>query len=252
MAHTSNVFLSTLPARGATYDTGGFENVTVISIHAPREGSDAAAAGVAAGDGAISIHAPREGSDAESASGAETARQISIHAPREGSDAGPWMSTSGRTIFLSTLPARGATRSGLTAPMPLPYFYPRSPRGERQIGPYSAYAIAVFLSTLPARGATGHHFWVRRGVPDFYPRSPRGERHKVDGICFAFGNFYPRSPRGERRCHLQKSLLFLVISIHAPREGSDGTGALTVGNLQVISIHAPREGSDRWGSPSAR
>ena len=131
MAHTSNVFLSTLPARGATYDTGGFENVTVISIHAPREGSDAAAAGVAAGDGAISIHAPREGSDAESASGAETARQISIHAPREGSDAGPWMSTSGRTIFLSTLPARGATRSGLTAPMPLPYFYPRSPRGER-------------------------------------------------------------------------------------------------------------------------
>ena len=36
--------------------------------------------------------------------------------------------------------------------------------------------------------------------------------------------FYPRSPRGERRYHLQKTLFLLVISIHAPREGSDWSG----------------------------
>ena len=36
-----------------------------------------------------------------------------------------------------------------------------------------------------------------------------------------------------------------MISIHAPREGSDAGGkAAHCGNSQQISIHAPREGSD--------
>ena len=84
----------------------------IISIHAPREGSDAGHAGRAAAAGRISIHAPREGSDA--ADGAELGgRIISIHAPREGSDP-------------NQLP--------LVVPR-LEYFYPRSPRGERPARP---------------------------------------------------------------------------------------------------------------------
>ena len=35
-------------------------------------------------------------------------------------------------------------------------------------------------------------------------------------------NFYPRSPRGERRGERQALRLQCLISIHAPREGSDG------------------------------
>ena len=38
----------------------------------------------------------------------------------------------------------------------------------------------------------------------------------------------------------------MSISIHAPREGSDGRGAEKKAYV-VISIHAPREGSDVWG-----
>ena len=58
-----------------------------------------------------------------------------------------------------------------------------------------------FLSTLPARGAT-HQVLMQGGqTPYFYPRSPRGERHVV--VVF--------------------KLVHLVISIHAPREGSDPT-----------------------------
>ena len=57
-------------------------------------------------------------------------------------------------------------------------------------------------------------------------------------------HFYPRSPRGERHA-IQGDLVVraALISIHAPREGSD---ALSVGLFSVctISIHAPREGSD--------
>ena len=36
----NQLFLSTLPARGATTTTGETYRVTSISIHAPREGSD--------------------------------------------------------------------------------------------------------------------------------------------------------------------------------------------------------------------
>ena len=35
----------------------------IISIHAPREGSDCTACGLVVAQGKISIHAPREGSD---------------------------------------------------------------------------------------------------------------------------------------------------------------------------------------------
>ena len=57
----------------------------------------------------ISIHAPREGSDLN-AGGTICGAGISIHAPREGSD---------RTVARVVDSIR-------------PYFYPRSPRGERQ------------------------------------------------------------------------------------------------------------------------
>ena len=104
--------------------------------------------------------------------------------------------------------------------------------------------MSIFLSTLPARGATARPHLVNLRNPNFYPRSPRGERlHRLQ--C--------RSPHG-------------LISIHAPREGSDSCaascappqnkflstlparGATYYRRLEwmhvLISIHAPREGSD--------
>ena len=49
--------------RGATQRSVIEARVVVISIHAPREGSDQDHAGVVAKPEGISIHAPREGSD---------------------------------------------------------------------------------------------------------------------------------------------------------------------------------------------
>ena len=147
-----------------------------ISIHAPREGSDCAImspfqlihyfyprsprgerpsmvsssmpisfyfyprsprgerrhpGGLRPGGRAISIHAPREGSDQGVHDFFCRARQISIHAPREGSDFLPARTPIRLVIFLSTLPARGATTIF-----------------------FSAKTYVLFLSTLPARGAT--------------------------------------------------------------------------------------------------
>ena len=57
-----------------------------ISIHAPREGSDAVLEQLVNGPADISIHAPREGSDLITSDDANQFKIISIHAPREGSD----------------------------------------------------------------------------------------------------------------------------------------------------------------------
>ena len=126
-----SIFLSTLPARGATICYGISFRRVLISIHAPREGSDGTVLVRGGGRREISIHAPREGSDVSAFAGFAS-KLISIHAPREGSD-----------------PAHGG-RSALGRA----YFYPRSPRGERPATRWWASSIWTFLSTLPARGAT--------------------------------------------------------------------------------------------------
>ena len=56
-------FQSTLPARGATTDVLDILHAHVISIHAPREGSDVWQSPKYQESRKISIHAPREGSD---------------------------------------------------------------------------------------------------------------------------------------------------------------------------------------------
>ena len=89
---------------------------------------------------------------------------------------------------------------------------------------YNADNVTLFLSTLPARGATGR-----------WPRWPA-----------AGGDFYPRSPRGERLDVQQVADDRFLISIHAPREGSDATAHLYYTGGKTISIHAPREGSDKF------
>ena len=83
--------------------------------------------------------------------------RISIHAPREGSDIVSRFSHNRNARFLSTLPARGATRATMPRLVRMLYFYPRSPRGERRPLGCHGFCNAGFLSTLPARGATKLH-----------------------------------------------------------------------------------------------
>ena len=104
--------------------------------------------------------------------------------------------------------------------------------------------VRLFQSTLPARGAT----WV-----------------SVDKVL-PLNNFNPRSPHGERLRNAGLYYRSCNISIHAPRTGSDGTGANNGASacafqstlpargataitdnwrwMLEISIHAPRTGSD--------
>ena len=148
-------------------------------------------------------------------------KRISIHAPREGSDAPARRLVPIRQVFLSTLPARGATLCAAHCTQSLP-----------------------FLSTLPARGATPV-------LPQESTRhkisihAPREGSDKQDSSKSSYSeNFYPRSPRGERPVCCCCSHQVPQISIHAPREGSDPPPAVKCAIYARISIHAPREGSD--------
>ena len=124
---------------------------------------------------AISIHAPRTGSDNMS-NKIEKTHEISIHAPRTGSD-------SRHTRLVRH------TR----------HFNPRSPHGERQrFGSLPSWRT-LFQSTLPARGATTH-------LTNFLHRN------------MIFQSTLPA--RGATRILLVGQDAELI-SIHAPRTGSD-------------------------------
>ena len=124
----------------------------------------------------ISIHAPREGSDVVPAAGLPDEGHFYPRSPR-----GERLSVLHRKLcsrlFLSTLPARGATQPAVQG--------------------LCAYLISIHA---PREGSdtvtTRCNSWT---TPYFYPRSPRGERPKTSSSSSVpWQYFYPRSPRGER------------------------------------------------------
>ena len=171
----SSSFQSTLPARGATKPYFVYQNHVIISIHAPRTGSD----------NRFFLHGNRgqyfnprspHGERRRFLPRIQKFAPISIHAPRTGSD----------TCLQHPLNR-------------LPYFNPRSPHGERLRHLQIYQSPSRFQSTLPARGATrGRAVRTVRGR-NFNPRSPHGERHMESCNWLpAQLHFNPRSPHGER------------------------------------------------------
>ena len=106
---------------------------------------------------------------------------------------------------------------------PIPTISIHAPRGGSDRCPASGVALpGGFQSTLPVGGAT-----------------PRRQRPGC-----AAGDFNPRSPRGERPLPVRRRKSSGMISIHAPRGGSDPMFCAYIGYSVPISIHAPRGGSD--------
>ena len=169
-------------------------------------------------------------------------RRISIHAPRGGSDY-----SIGDYLGYPT------------------NFNPRSPWGERPARLYCLRRIHQFQSTLPVGGATiivgafsinfGISIHAPRGgsdvgcetLPchrqDFNPRSPWGERPSTISLSKPTLLFQSTLPVGGATNECNRICFTSIISIHAPRGGSDDKGIPPVFGYQ-ISIHAPRGGSD--------
>ena len=137
---------------------------------------------------------------------------ISIHALREEGDRQYSHLPHGNNAFLSTPSARRATPFGLPVPccfaisihalreegdgntrtyrMVTMHFYPRPPRGGRQLYVSLTYCLALFLSTPSARRATQCPNTSHDSSTYFYPRPPRGGRpflkfFRCPGCCIS-------------------------------------------------------------------
>ena len=74
--------------------------------------------------------------------------------------------------------------------------------GSDKTGARPEMEDTIFQPTLPARGATSVRLSTMQASSNFNPRSPHGERHELFTIVFSD----------------------MLISTHAPRTGSDGSG----------------------------
>ena len=285
-------FQSTLPARGATTGRTAGHSPEKISIHAPRTGSDPDVRGNRT-TVPISIHAPRTGSDSFSCPSARaysnfnprsphgerqsTRPRCTAHRafqstlPARGATGGWKKSSAKASAFQSTLPARGATKTQRGSYHFLLFQSTLPARGATTIIS-CVWRAMLFQSTLPARGATRCNHDTANAGKYFNPRSPHGERRwKTPQIAamLGFQSTLPargattsisglngrmvisiHAPRTGSDCRMPSSTDLIEISIHAPRTGSDTTAASTASSA-LISIHAPRTGSDVFPVPLA-
>ena len=191
------IFQSTLPARGATRAAQHQQKCNLISIHAPRTGSDCSGK---------SAHLPCCDFNPRSPHGERRTRficslptqTISIHAPRTGSDGTRRSSCGSRSNF-----------------------NPRSPHGERRACKAQLSATCQFQSTLPARGATRNAGLYYRGC-NISIHAPRTGSDAMALCCFLRHNEFQSTlpARGATSCRLRISDGWRI-SIHAPRTGSD-------------------------------
>ena len=145
------------------------------------------------------------------------------------------------------------------------YFYPRPPRGGRQIFLEDNPWNGEFLSTPSARRAT-HPVTPDLSRAKKFRSTPSARRATAlpASAPASDGHFYPRPPRGGRPLTLRAQIAKLRISIHALREEGDASSNARPVEGEKISIHALREEGDglacqcpgqRWAflsTPSAR
>ena len=212
----------------------------------------------------ISIHAPRMGSD-----GLLLSLRLAkcYFNPRSPHGERPF-SSLGRSLcaYFNPRSPHGERQNAFDSLSSKIHFNPRSPHGERPSAGASSAIAAKFQSTLPAWGATFNVWCFCWWCLYFNPRSPHGERPIINCGSFCTANFNPRSPHGERRIRLIRFLLKLLFQSTLPAWGATSVDlSLPViiddfnprsphgerpapiraaPRRDIISIHAPRMGSD--------
>ena len=170
-------------------------------------------------------------------------------------------------VFLSTLSLRRATTGRQSPALGVPYFYPRSPCGERHLLISQVYTSVNFYPRSPcgerrvgpwpcgpariisihALLAESDQEYIIRNVEALIFLSTLSLRRATSGISAILTNlddFYPRSPCGERPLVTTHADLYVCISIHALLAESD-IHPPKVDTRTPISIHALLAESDR-------
>ena len=156
---------------------------------------------------------------------------------------------TGKKLFQSTHPLRGATHLHRSHPYHASNVNPRTPCGVRQEFPHHPYQSYEFQSTHPLRGATERQITKNRFIKFQSTHPLRGAtRHFAPPVSNGkiFQSTHPLRGATDVRLDL---LQVVDISIHAPLAGCDPTPDWKI-TRQYISIHAPLAGCDaayfRW------
>ena len=146
---------------------------------------------------------------------------ISIHAPRGGSDRHIYVVPRNLNGFQSTLPVGGATSEEHRRSTVNSDFNPRSPWGERR-RPAAAASATEAISIHAPRGGSDLHRPCSSFAPSYFnPRSPWGERPRCSFKLPSWFLFQSTLPVGGATFDVQQRFRIVCISIHAPRGGSD-------------------------------
>ena len=128
------------------------------------------------------------------------------------------------------------------------YFYPRPPRGGRQIFLEDNPWNGEFLSTPSARRATGGISGdTVRPVRFLSTPSARRATRLALLVGQSVKHFYPRPPRGGRPPFLILLTRNAIISIHALREEGDTQSRPALDNISLYFYPRPPRGGRRKG-----
>ena len=190
------VFQSTRPVWGATPLPMHGSGESVISIHAPRVGRDAASGNTSRLAGYFNPRAPcgaRRAGHRQPCG----ALQISIHAPRVGRDR---LRTAGRSAGRISIHAPRVGRDGVPREALLLQvnFNPRAPCGARRVAHCFHFLYFQFQSTRPVWGATLCPKWTRRESQFQSTRPVWGATCRCPSRTLLRPNFNPRAPCGAR------------------------------------------------------
>ena len=170
----------------------------------------------------ISIHAPRMGSDLPHVQVGRIYKVFQSTLPAWGATSCYDCTGSGADDFNPRSPHGERRRLKFTTIIKI-NFNPRSPHGERLMPILTLSLLGTFQSTLPAWGATRLRMNRSRAYFNFNPRSPHGERHPQSLDVWHLSQFQSTLPAwgATRRSELTGN--HRGISIHAPRMGSDSS-----------------------------
>ena len=173
-------FQSTLPARGATGAFQVSDALSMISIHAPRTGSDKRQREYYLAHRDFNPRSPHGERRRKPVSAELCDLYFNPRSPHGERPPG-WVSVDKvLPLFQSTLPARGATCISYKNASGAIVFQSTLPaRGATALRCIQLSSRRLFQSTLPARGATSPFRVLDQPCENFNPRSPHGERRAL-------------------------------------------------------------------------
>ena len=147
-------------------------------------------------------------------------------------------------VFQSTLPVRGATPAGQFGRIQqcLSIHAPREGSDGRTVcTSYPEDQISIHAPREGSDAQLAAQFWITEQFQSTLPVRGATCKYLASSLRSLFQSTLP--VRGATKAYLY-FVVAVPISIHAPREGSDGLHGGVQRLIVSISIHAPREGSD--------